>query len=272
MAMADAIAQEHGQCLRCPVSTRVGSVRDSEKLRIQTLQVFLLHCILLCWLNILVCPTEASVGFRFKGWDRRFAKCNLVRIDGGKVDDVPEFEALVMVNSANEVVSFEPAKAVPMCDLSNSNLAFVPCGDTAVRQDHTRFVFPLPDAGKVPLQKGEDEQKEEGEWRIAKIARTAGSMAWKAASSTVAAGGAVVNYMMGRSAPPAESLQQKLITYHQKGISYSLECMDPVSETTMRSTLNPPLASIIGQGFAAVLELENSDVNMHSGGPYPERV
>ncbi|CBZ52462.1 conserved hypothetical protein [Neospora caninum Liverpool] len=259
-AVADAVAQGFGECLQCPVLSG-GSPGISAKPRLHALQAIILQCIILCCLKILISPTEASVGFRFKGWDRRFTTCKLVRFDGNAVEGKSEFEALVMVNSVNEVVSFEPAQAIPMCDVSNHNLAFVPCGDSAVRQDHTRFVFPLPVAGKSSSQHDE-KGKNEGasEWRITKLARAAGGMAYRAASTGVAAGNAVVNYIMGRSALLTESLHQKLARYRREAISYGLECQDPVMELSMKSAMNPPIASVIGQGVGSVIELEGSGV------------
>ncbi|PFH34641.1 hypothetical protein BESB_066740 [Besnoitia besnoiti] len=257
---AEEATSEQPRCrLHDPISRRLRILCTAAKSGVAVLRSRLLRCVFLWCLITLLLPTEAAVGFRFRGWVRRFTTCRLIEFDGRTVGDIPEFEALVMVNSMNEVVSFEPARAVPMCDISNGfDLAFIPCEDKQQRPSHTRFVFPLPSTSSPPQSHPEIEESKKGsnEWVVTKVVRAAGGLALRAAKAGAAAGSAVVNLVAGSSLPLVEALKKKLVHFREQSTAYGLECMDPVTSTKLKSAINPPMVPIVGQAVEAILDLE----------------
>ncbi|PHJ25884.1 transmembrane protein [Cystoisospora suis] len=209
----------------------------------------------LVWSAHLLVTFADAEGFKFKGWDRRRAKCKVQGDNGKDVPGIKEFDALVMMNDLNEIVTFEPARAVPMCDISNGHgLAFTPCEDSASRPDHTRFVVSeAPEAAVKEESTDSDQQKP---WFVTRMARAASGVASSAFAVGKTLGRHIRQYVSGE--PP--TIGQKLsaiLEDLQKGYKpYVLKCKDPLSKSTLSSIPSPPMTSIVGYPAQVVRDFE----------------
>lgn len=179
-----------------------------------------------------------------------------MQADNGKdVPGIAEFDALVMMNDLNEVVTFEPARAVPMCDISNGHgLAFTPCEDDASRADHSRFV--VSEAPGEGLKEETEAAEQEKPWLVTRVARAAGVLATSAFAMGKTLGRHIRQYVSGEPLTIGQKLSAVLEEFRKGYKPYVLKCKDPLSKSVMNSIASPPMTLVVGYPAQVVRDFE----------------
>lgn len=193
--------------------------------------------------------------FSFSVQDRRRAKCRVQGDNGKDVPGIAEFDALVMMNDLNEIVTFEPARAVPMCDISNGHgLAFTPCEDNASRADHTRFV--VSEAPEEAVKEESTDLEQQKPWLITRMVRAASGVATSAFAVGKTLGRHIRQYVSGEPPTIGQKLSAVLEDLREAYKPYVLKCKDPLSKSTLSSVPSPPMTPIVSYPAQAVRDFE----------------